>query len=144
MARILSEIHNALAGQIAACVQRPVNVYPFDPGPGGRQYPCITIDPGDPWTTYHETMGDNAVGVLRLVVRVHILANEIDQRIAIADFASDGDGAASSIRAAIESDPTWGGTVASSVVYHCNAPIPGDQLDVLTAGFDVFAVGHRG
>jgi hypothetical protein len=144
MAFDVTAAHRALAEQISTNVARPVTVYPFDPGPGGRSYPCIVVDPGEPYVEYHGTFGDNALAGLELSVKVMIAAAEIDQRIALADFVSDGPGALSSIRAAIETDATWAGTVARSCVMRCHAPQVVDDPDVLVAVFDVMADQHRG
>lgn len=143
MALDLRAIHEALAEQIGSYVARPTNVYPFDPGDGARQYPAIVIDPGEPWVTYHETFGDNALQAITFAVRVLIVAAELDQRIALADYASDGSTATSSIRAAIESDMTFGGTVARSVCRSCSG-IEDIGGGVLAVTFDVAADAHRG
>ena len=139
----LAAIHNALAAQLEENIARSVHVYAFDPGET-RQYPCITIDPGDPYVVYHETFGPNGLEGITLRVSVHINAAEIDQRIALADFCSDGAGMNSSVRQAVEVDQTWGGTVATSVCIQVGAPEQADELGVLTATFDVQAHQHRG
>ena len=135
-------IHDALAAQLRSNIARDVTVYAFDPGEGGRSYPCIVIDPGDPYVEYHTTFGDNALAGIELRVRVLINAAELDQRIALADFSSAGTDAPSSILGAVETSLSLGNVVANVCCFRVHGFEP-DEPGVLSATFDVQVRTHR-
>ena len=140
----LAAIHEAQAAQIAENVARDLSVYAFDPGES-RRYPCVVVDAADPWVSYHESFGDNALAELQLGVTVMVSGRYGDSLRALADYCSDGSGNNSSIRAAIETDRTWGGTVASCCVYRSHPPVVvADNADALAVTFDVTAILQRG
>lgn len=138
----LGLIHEAVAAQLRAHIERPCTVYAWDPG-STRQYPCLVVEPGDPWVEYHETFGDNALAGIELRVVAMVLAEEQSQRIALADFASAGPSARSSVMRAVEADVTFGGTCQSAVCYRVHPPTLGDD-GTLACVFDVSATQHRG
>lgn len=141
----LVEVHEALAAQIAANISRATHVYAFDPGDGGRSYPCVVVRPREPWVEYHRTMGDNALASIMVEVAVMVAATEIDARRALADYASNDSSSASSIRAAVEKvdsagKRTLGGVVCESVCYRAGVPVPfdeGDGVEGWELGFEV-------
>jgi hypothetical protein len=138
----LVAIHEGFAAQLRTHISRDVTIYPFDPG-SARSYPCIVIDPGDPWAEYHETFGDNAIAGIELRIKVYIAADDLSQRLALADFASAHVGATSSILRAIEADTDVGGVVSCAVVHRVGALEQADEDGVMMATFDVSAMAHR-
>lgn len=120
MSLSLEAIHEALAQQLRDELDRSVTVYPFDPG--DRSYPCIVIRPRDPWVTYHESFGDNALAQINVDVVAMVAARAIDAQIALADFASNDATSGSSVRYAVESDVSLGGAVRNAFVRGAGIP----------------------
>jgi hypothetical protein len=121
----LRTVHDALAQQLRDELDRSVTVYPFDPG--DRSYPCIVVRPRDSWIFYHESFGDNALATISVDVVVMVAGRAEDALRGLADYASNDATAGSSVRYAVESDVTLGGTVANAIVRQCGTPIEVDS-----------------
>lgn len=143
----LAEIADALAEQIRSQVARPTTVYTFDPGHGGRSYPCIIIEPDEPFVEYHTTFG-NALCEVRFDVSVWVSARTIDSQVAIYDYLGDGTESPSSIRRAIElgrsSTGGLNGVIDDLIVYRSHKPDTDNESGALVAHFDVTAHVRRG
>lgn len=143
----LADIVDELAAQIRSQMDRPTNVYVFDPGET-RQYPCVIIEPGEPFVEYHTTFG-NALCEVQLEVTVMVSARTIDSQVAIYDYCGDGTDSPSSIRRAIElgrNHTTGGlnGVIDDLAVYRVHKPTIDGDSGALTARFDVTAHVRRG
>lgn len=125
---ILDDVSSALADAIRSGVRRDVTVYPNDPGL--LQYPCVIINPDDPYVVFHGTMGRWGQCDINYTVDVHVVADRLSAQAALDDFCSAGPLAESSIFSAIERldpatnslDRTLGGTVDDCVVKRVSAP----------------------
>ena len=145
----LVSIHEAIAETLRARVARAVSVYPFDPGDGARDFPCLVVRPREPWVEYHETFGDNALQGVEFDVVAMVAAPRLDAWLALAAFASNAPESGSSIRGALETDNTLSGNVGNVVVYRCLAPVlvEGDQsgqTSVWELTFECALLEHRG
>lgn len=143
----LAEIATALGDQIRANVTRPTNVYVFDPK-STRQYPCIIIEPGEPFVEYQTTFGTDPLLDVNFTITVAVSARTLDEQIAIYDYLSDGDEATSSIRKAAAGGRNTttgglGGLVEDFVVDRVHKPEI-DEYGALAARFDVRVMARRG
>lgn len=121
----IAAIHDELAAQVAANLQRDLTGYGFDPGPGARSYPCVIVRPRDPWVEFHRTFGDTCYHGIEVDVVVMVSAAQGDALRALADYASNDAESGSSMRAAIESDRTLGGLVEDLCCLRCETPVEG-------------------
>lgn len=143
----LADIADALAAQIRSQLTRPTNVYVFDPR-STRQYPCIIIEPGEPFVEYQTTYGTDPLLDINFTITVAVSARTLDEQVAIYDYLSDGDEATSSIRkaAAAGRNTTTGGLnglVEDYVVDRSHKPEI-DEYGALAARFDVRVTARRG
>jgi hypothetical protein len=109
----LADVHRALAEQVRARIQRDVNVspWPFSQMP----VPRIEVWPADNYLNYYELSdSDDAVAPVQLELVVETSTDPESGFIVLTDLL-DWEGP-SSLRAAVMSDRTLGGTVDDCVV----------------------------
>ena len=112
---ILADIHNALADQIRAGVDRQTSVSAFPDG--STVYPCVTVHSDPEYISYWGTFGPNGDADLKLRIVIEVDAGDLTSIcLKIADYLSVGTGNGSSIVDAVMGDRTLGGVVGDCVV----------------------------
>lgn len=109
MALNTQAIHDALASQILTITGKPANAWDTT----STAYPAITVLPGTPYVTYH-----NTPTMVSMNLQVEVATNAMEKesaQIALSRFVNAGTGETTSILDALENvtslTPTLGGVV---------------------------------
>ncbi len=119
-------IHELVAITISEYVERAVNCYAFEPNTA--QYPAAVVLADEPYITYHQTFGDNALCTMRLRVAVMVRATDTqDAHAVMADLLGAGVNRRSSVVDALEqkTDDGYvrlGGQVECCTVFAASRP----------------------
>jgi hypothetical protein len=112
---ILADIHNALADQIRAGIDRQTNVSAFPDG--STIFPSVTIHTAADYISYWGTFGPNGDADVQLRIVIEVDAGDLTSIcLKIADYLSVGTGNESSVVDAVMADQTLGGVVGDCVV----------------------------
>lgn len=132
----LQPIRVALAAQIAAYLERPTSVHPYEHGDYRRPAIIIRDRPGDDQIEYFSTMGGAGYADVWFELTLEVSAGQLASAlIAMDDYKSVGTGNLSSVVDAIHSDRTLGGLVADCT---CLAASAADlDTDPITCTFPV-------
>ncbi len=112
---ILADIHNALADQIRAGIDRQTNVSAFPDG--STIYPSVTVHSDPEYISYWGTFGPNGDADIKLRLVLEVDAGDMTSIcLKMADYLSAGTGNESSVVDAVMADRTLGGVVGDCVV----------------------------